>query len=280
MGNLELERKRHPSTFRKLAVGTWDDATAASVYGAMTLRMEPALAYIEAFRAATGRHLTVTHLMGRAVARVLADVPDANAILRGKHIYLRKDVAIFFQVAMQDPVTGELDLSGLVLRSAQTRSLAEIVDEFTAAAAKVKARRDRSLEGTRSLLSRLPTRLVGPMLKATGYLAYEWNLDLRRLGVPRDAFGSAMITNIGSLGLESAFAPLIPYSRVPLILALGAVEDTPVVDGDRVVPGKTMRVCATFDHRLLDGAHAARMARVLRAHFADPFAHYDPLPGR
>jgi pyruvate/2-oxoglutarate dehydrogenase complex dihydrolipoamide acyltransferase (E2) component len=53
-----------------------------------------------------------------------------------------------------------------------------------------------------------------------------------------------------------------------------------VVDGDRVVPGKTMRVCATFDHRLLDGAHAARMARVLRAHFADPFAHYDPLPGR
>lgn len=71
-----------------------------------------------------------------------------------------------------------------------------------------------------------------------------------------------------------------PYSRVPLILALGAVEDSPVVDGDRVVPGKTMRVCATFDHRLLDGAHAARMARVLRAHFADPFAHYDPLPGR
>jgi hypothetical protein len=126
-------------------------------------------------------------------------------------------------------------------------------------------------------LSRLPARLVGPdAQEPPGYLAYEWNLDLRRLGVPRDAFGSAMITNIGSLGLESAFAPLIPYSRVPLILALGAVEDTPVVDGDRVVPGKTMRVCATFDHRLLDGAHAARMARVLRAPLRRPVRSLRP----
>ncbi|MCA9677338.1 MAG: 2-oxo acid dehydrogenase subunit E2 [Kofleriaceae bacterium] len=278
MGNLELERKSNPSTFRKLAIGTWDNAAEASVYGSLTLRMEPALAYLAAFRAATGRHATVTHLMGRAMAEALRRMPDANALLRARRVYLRKRVSVFFQVAMEDPATGELDLSGTVLRDADQKSLAECVDECNARFAKVKAHKDRELEGTRSLLSRLPGPLVGSMLRATSFLSYELNLDLRRLGIPRDAFGSVMITNIGSIGLQEAYVPLIAYSRVPMILALGNVEDVPVVDDGELVAGKTMKVCATFDHRLLDGSHAVVIARTLREWFAHPFDHFDPVP--
>jgi len=46
---------------------------------------------------------------------------------------------------------------------------------------------------------------------------------------------------------------------------------------DRVVVGQTMRVFATFDHRVLDGSHAARMSKVLRAWFEDPYSHFDSL---
>ena len=42
---------------------------------------------------------------------VLHEMPDANAILRFNRIYLREDIGVFFQVAMEDPQTGELDLS-------------------------------------------------------------------------------------------------------------------------------------------------------------------------
>ena len=87
-----------------------------------------------------------------------------------------------------------------------------------------------------------------------------------------------MITNVGSLGLEEAYVPLVPYSRVPLILAMGAVEEVPVVEGDQVVPGKRMRLCATFDHRVLDGAHAAVMSRTLRDWMEDPYHHFGPIP--
>jgi pyruvate dehydrogenase E2 component (dihydrolipoamide acetyltransferase) len=97
------------------------------------------------------------------------------------------------------------------------------------------------------------------------------------MGIPSDPFGSIMITNIGSLGLQEAFVPLVPYSRVPLLVAMGAVEDAPVVEDGAIVPGKTMRVCATFDHRVLDGAHAAVMARTLRAWMENPFEHFDDV---
>jgi len=38
-----------------------------------------------------------------------------------------------------------------------------------------------------------------------------------------------------------------------------------------------MRVCATFDHRILDGAHAASMAKTLRAWMERPFEHFDKV---
>jgi pyruvate/2-oxoglutarate dehydrogenase complex dihydrolipoamide acyltransferase (E2) component len=65
---------------------------------------------------------------------------------------------------------------------------------------------------------------------------------------------------------------------VPIVLAMGAVLDVPVVEDGKVVPGRVMKVCATFDHRILDGAHAAIMVRTLREWMEDPFAHFDPLP--
>ena len=81
----------------------------------------------------------------------------------------------------------------------------------------------------------------------------------------------------GSLGLEEAYVPLVPYSRVPLLIALGAVQDAPVVEDGEIVVGKTMRVFATFDHRVLDGAHASKMVRVLKEYMEHPFERFDAV---
>jgi len=47
--------------------------------------------------------------------------------------------------------------------------------------------------------------------------------------------------------------------------------------GDIPMVRKVMKVNATFDHRFIDGAHAAVMARVLRAWIEHPFKHFDPV---
>ena len=73
MPNLELSRKTDLSSFRKIALGTWETTYDPSVYGTLELRMEAALRYIEEFRKSTGRRLTVSHLMAKAAAMVLAE---------------------------------------------------------------------------------------------------------------------------------------------------------------------------------------------------------------
>ena len=277
MPNLKLRRKADLSPFRKMALGTWQTAYDPSVYGSVSLRMEGAERYLERFRRVTGKRLTMSHMMARAAAAALEAMPDANAILRLGRIYLRDRIGVFFQVAMEDPRTGQIDLSGATIYDPEKKSLLDICEELEHKAKGVRGGKDKK-ERARSIFRRAPEFAVGPLLGTIGFFNYTLNLDLEKVGVPNDPFGSIMITNIGSLGLEEAYAPLVPYSRVPIVLAMGAVLDAPVVEDGRVVAGRVMKVCATFDHRILDGAHAAVMVRTLREWMEDPFSHFDPLP--
>jgi len=275
MPNLDLVRQTRVSSFRMIAIGTWRDAKDPSVYGSLEIEMDETLRYIEAFRAQTGKRLTVTHLMAAAIAKVLLAMPDANAVLRFGRIYLRQSIDVFFQVAMKDEESGQIDLSGVTIRRADSKSVAEIVDEFEATAAKVRAGKDVEKESTRQTFKRLPGWIVPWVLDAISFFAYTLNLDLSRLGIPKDPFGSVMVTNVGSLGLEEAYVPLVPYSKVPLLIAVGALKRVPVVrEGDRIEAATVMRLFATFDHRVLDGAHAAKMASTIHAVFADPWTSF------
>ena len=275
--NLILRPKTKLSSMRKLAIGTWRTTYDPSVYGSMSLRMDKTLAYLEDFRKKKNRKLTLSHILAKVMGMVLHEMPDANAILRFNRIYLRQDIGVFFQVAMQDPQTGELDLSGMVIRDTHTKSLVEIYDEFSERVEKVRSYKDENLEETRSIIKSLPHFLLHPFVDMLGFLSYTLNWDLSKLGIPKDALGSVMITNVGSLGLEEAYVPLVPYSRVPLLLALGKVRDEAVVIDKKIEILPMMRIFATFDHRLLDGAHAAKMSKLVTEYIENPYTYFDEI---
>lgn len=278
MPNLDLKAKTNLSSFRRIAIGTWRNAYDPSVYGTIALRADQVLSYLEAIRERSGKRVTLSHLMAKAVAIMLSEMPDANAILRMNRIYLRSQIGVFFQVAMEDPDTGEVDLSGATIFDAHKKSLLEIVAEFEAKVGTVRRREDKNLEGSRSLFKRVPFFLLNRLLDWISFFSYTLNLDLRWAGIPQDPFGSVMVTNIGSLGLEEAYVPLVPYSHVPLLIALGAVKEEAVVEGGQIVVGKVLRAFATFDHRVLDGMHAAKMSKTITRIFADPERELGPLP--
>src|SRR5690242_1379924 len=121
MPHLELTPKTDISSFRKLAIGSWQTTYDPTVYGTLQVRMDKALAYIEAFRQRTGQRLTVTHLMTKAMGEALRRCPEANAILRFNKIYLRKQVTISALVVQTDG--GKVDLTSAKIDHADVKSL-------------------------------------------------------------------------------------------------------------------------------------------------------------
>jgi pyruvate dehydrogenase E2 component (dihydrolipoamide acetyltransferase) len=277
MPNLALTPKTDVSSFRKIAIGTWADAYDPSVYGTMEVNMDEAMRYLADFRACTGRKLTISHMMAKVAAMALKEVPDANAVLRWNRIYLRKRIGIFFQVVMTDEGDGKTDLSGATIYDVEQKSLIEIYDDFNAKVDQVRKRQDPALESTRKTFLGVPYFALNRLLKLISFFSFTLNLDLRWAGIPSDPFGSMMITNVGSLGLDIAYVPLVPYARVPILLALGNVRDAPVVREGKLAVGKVMKVNATFDHRFIDGFHASVLSRVMRDWFEHPYERFDRL---
>ena len=278
MPNLDLVKKKDVSPFRKIAIGTWTTAYDPSVYGTMELPMDRAMEYIKEFREKTGKRLTVTHLIARAVAEALKRCPDANSILRFNRIYLRKRIGVFMQVVMTDEGEDKIDLSGVTIYDVADKSLAELADEVQEKVDVVRKRKDPALEKSRNSFRFVPFFLLNFFLKFLSFLSVTLNLDLRWMGLPKDGFGSIMITNIGTLGLDQAFVPIVPWSRVPMLLATGEVQERAVVEDGEIVIRKMMKISATFDHRIIDGFHASVMSRTLHRWLSDPYDNFGPIP--
>lgn len=79
------------------------------------------------------------------------------------------------------------------------------------------------------------------------------------------------ITNLGAFGID-AFTPVINYPETA-ILGLGTIRREPAVLPDgRIAPQHQIALSLTFDHRILDGAPAARFLQDLASGIANPSA--------
>lgn len=80
--------------------------------------------------------------------------------------------------------------------------------------------------------------------------------------------GTFSITNIGVLG-GTGLIPTINYPEAA-ILGMAQVREKPVVRGGEIVIRNIMPITLAFDHRITDGANAARFVNDVMAQLEDP----------
>jgi len=73
--------------------------------------------------------------------------------------------------------------------------------------------------------------------------------------------GSFTISNLGSVGV-GFFTPIINYPE-SAILGIGRVAEKPVVRNGKIEIRKMLPLSLTYDHRIVDGAQAARFMKDL-----------------
>jgi pyruvate dehydrogenase E2 component (dihydrolipoamide acetyltransferase) len=92
--------------------------------------------------------------------------------------------------------------------------------------------------------------------------------DERKIDVQGFRGGTFSISNYGAIGSLYA-TPVINYPEVA-ILGMGRVQETPVVREGKIVSRLMLPLALTFDHRLVDGAEAARFLNLVIGYLQDP----------
>jgi pyruvate dehydrogenase E2 component (dihydrolipoamide acetyltransferase) len=86
---------------------------------------------------------------------------------------------------------------------------------------------------------------------------------------PDDVDGSTFtVSNLGMFDIDHFVAIINPPEAA--ILAVGSVRETPVVRDGQLAPGLRLKVTLSADHRVTDGAEAARWLQALRARLEHP----------
>jgi pyruvate dehydrogenase E2 component (dihydrolipoamide acetyltransferase) len=80
--------------------------------------------------------------------------------------------------------------------------------------------------------------------------------------------GSFTISNLGMFGVSNFVAVINPPQAA--ILAVGGVLDKPVIKEGAIVPGKILTLTLSADHRVIDGADAAKFLATLKQYLENP----------
>lgn len=86
---------------------------------------------------------------------------------------------------------------------------------------------------------------------------------------PADWEGNTFtISNLGMFGIDSFTAIVNPPDAC--ILAVGGINQVPVVKDGQIVPGNTMKVTLSCDHRVVDGATGAAFLNTFKMFMENP----------
>ena len=258
--------------WRRFAVAVWPVPGDPQMLGDIEIDAGPMLAYLDRVRTDSGVHVTVLHLVGRAVAHALTAHPDLNVTPQGGRVLRRDRADVAFIVSFRDG----REQVGVTVADAGSRSAVDIARELSERASRARSDAEPGLARVGELVDHLPIRLVRMLLRVGVWASVDRGWDLRAVGIQPGGFGSAIVTSLGGMGIDHGYPLLTPFGRVPIAIAIGRVGDRPVALNGDVVVRPMLTLSASLDHRYLDGSHAARLAAGIREYLADPAAFEPP----
>jgi pyruvate dehydrogenase E2 component (dihydrolipoamide acetyltransferase) len=278
---------------RKMLIATWSAPAEGNIMGSLNVDAGPLQQWMSEQSRKTGTKITYTHAVIKATALALCACPGLNGHIACGEFYpchtvdvgclvaterTENDCAIPEEAAMSPLAKGgpakqgrTFDLANATLLEADTKCTAALAVELKRKAGAIRRGKDPAFESTKPLLRALPHCAIRAMLHGVvGVLGNSLGCTLSLFKVKPYMFGSAMVTSVGMMGLDTAWAPFTPWANTPLLVTIGACKDTPTAVGGRVVVRPILTITAVVDHRYLDGADAANLARVVKTTLEHP----------
>jgi len=200
--------------------------------------------------------LTLFHLLIAALARTLHERPKMNRFVAGRRLWQRRGVEISVSVikARED----DARLTVVKQRFEPGEGLLACRARLEAAMARGRAPRETASEREVALVTRLPGALARGLV-VLQRLADSWNLLPGVLIRNDPLYASAMVSNLGSIGVDAAWHHLYEHGTLSIFLNVGRAAPVPVAAEDGTL---SVRRCLTvnyaFDERVADGYYAAR----------------------
>ncbi len=211
----------------------------------------------DAWQRLADKDLSPTAYVIACVGRAVARHPEVHAYRdwRGR-LVTHRHVDTATMIEIESP-TGRFPLGHTIVDS-DTRSIADISDELHGV-------RDAPSHGRSG---RLLLRWGSAAGRIPGLISLVYFIA-RRSKLVRSAIGTVAVSSVGMMIGGNGFGIGVP-TVASLSVIVGGVSERPWIVEGHVVPRQVLDLCLQVDHRIVDGAPAARCAATLRTLLENP----------
>ena len=251
--------------WRVASAAIYTTPTDSRVYGTLDIDVSDVHRFVKEKRL-RGTKMTIVHVTVAALARAVAfDVPEINCFIRRGGVVGREHLDVMVPVAMD----GE-GVTSVIVRDAHTRTVTSISKEIAEKAARARRGAETKTAKNKYLLNRIPWPFRRPVFRILKWITVDMGVEIKRLGLSENSFGSIVLSDIGSHGLTTGMTALLPAAKVPAVIVLGKIEEKAVVRKGEIVTRTIMPMTGTFDHRIVDGAQIGRLAHSIKRNLRKP----------
>ena len=247
------------SDWRKVAATIYKKPIDSKILGAAEVDVTELEKFISEKRR-NGLKITMTHVMALIVARTLRDeVPSLNSFVRRGKIIQRDDITAGISV-----IKANEEMTSVFIPGCDQLNLAALADRMRDEILKSRQGDENETMQSKNVLSKIPWPFRNWVYRFYRTVTISWGISIPFLGLNSDSFGSFLITNIGTLGLDTGYPALLPSSNVSFVLVMGGIKKKPVVVDDEVVIRRILALSIVMDHRIADASHGGKLYRHIK----------------
>ncbi len=247
------------TNWRKVASTIYKKPVDSKIFGIVELDVTELENYV-AQKRKEGVKTTLTYLITLIVGRAIRQaVPQLNTYVKRGKIVQREKVDGTVSVLLPGGQMGSVKVE-----NADQLTTAEISQEIGNNIANSRKGNENDTMQSKSFLAKLPWPFRNWFFKIYQTITIHWGISLPGLGLDSNSFGSYIVSNIGTVGLDTGYGSLLPSSNISFVFILGSVNKKPVVVDDEIVIRRVMLLSSTLDHRVVDGSHGGTLFRFIK----------------
>jgi pyruvate/2-oxoglutarate dehydrogenase complex dihydrolipoamide acyltransferase (E2) component len=252
--------------WRLTASTIYNKPSDSKILGSVELDVTDLELYISDLRK-KGVKVTLTHFFTLAAGKAIQEeIPEFNTyIKRGKIYAFDKLLA---SVSLKMP-SGEM--SSIKVSEPEKKNYQEVVQELNLGIKEAVAGAESKANKMKGTLGNIPWPFRKMVFGLIKFIIVDLGLSIPALGLSSQSFGTFIVSNIGTLGLDGGYPALMPAGNISLVLIIGRVRDMPWVVKGEIVPRRIVKIAAALDHRVVDASHGGRLFNYLRKAVREPW---------
>jgi len=230
------------------------DLTAADEYLARKNAADPPYRY------------NLFQLVVTAVLKTITLRPELNRFIANKNLYQRNELTAAFTVKKVFSDTGGEALARIYARESDT--LETIHEEIYRQVSLCRSEKKDESTASMDIIQKLPFKhLIGFIARFLD--RHGW---MPRAIIATDPYYcSAVLTNLGSLGLDAGYHHMTNWGTNSLFCAIGLIKQRPCFENDGSYEmRKSVDLSLIIDERIADGYYYAKSLRLLKTLLESP----------